>query len=984
MSHFHNNALIGASGQGGGYNIESSLRFRSSASAYLSRTPAVAGNRQTFTYSVWIKRGDLGNGGYIAAGGADANNRLFIGFRTSTPTDCFVINNITSGVSAAYRATNSLYRDISAWYHIVVAFDTTQATAADRIKIYVNNQEITSFETSNDPAQNALMHVNNNTPNYIGQNLIDTLYFDGYMTEFNFIDGQALTPSDFGETDEDTGVWKPKEYTGTYGTNGYYLPFSDNTSTTTLVSDAKPGTFSPTFISSNNNSGASTSSLAITKPSGVAPGDLMIAFFVMGSGEMNTLSGWTELYSSSSLNRTILSRIVDGSEGASFTFTSTTTDNMSGSIVAYRNAELDVVGTMGDSGGSPDAPGITVTKNSSILLGFPSSNQDSGGGYTSSGFTVRSENTDANPSHSVLDKSVNSGATGDITFTGGNTFFNRAILLSLSGTGNNFFPSGISLTADSTYDYMKDVPTLTDEDTANFATLNAVDLSNSSYAPTNANLTYYIAGGNANNQRGSIAVNSGKWYWECTMQTGGGNALIGVARADLRNDTTINFNSANGWYYYGLTGNKYNSGNQGSYGSTYTTGDVIGFALDMDSGKIWWSKNGTWQASGDPAAGTNAAFTNVSGLVTSNVNNGYGGTLTGDYNYGQRPFAYTPPTGFKKLNTYNLPDSTIVDGSQYFDTVLWTGDNSSSRTISTNFTPNFIWLKPRNVAESHGLFDTVRGDGLRLVTNGTGAEGNITWAKFVSNGFQVDGTTYNNSGYNFVGWHWKGSDSSAVSNTDGTITSTVSANPTSGFSIATGTMPASGGFTVGHGLGVAPDMYIFKRTTNASAWGIWHKGLSGGTYYLAFTTAAQVNDSTVFSASPTNQVLNIGSAWASGGQNFVAYCFAKVEGFSKFGSYTGNGSTDGPFIYTGFRPAFVLLKCSSSTSNWTIFDTQRNTYNITNNRLQPNLSNAEDTPVEIDILSNGFKLRDTDLNNSGVTFIYMAFAENPFKHSLAR
>ena len=781
---------------GGGYNLESSLRFRSSATAYLSRTPATASNQKTYTYSTWVKRGILGSLQMLLhAATSSAQDYTILWFQSTDELKFFT--NV-GNLDRANLITTMKFRDPSAWYHIVLATDTTQATASNRVKMYVNGEQITAFSSSTYPNLNEEAKINSTEVHRIGVNVNTNFQpLDGYMTEVNFVEGQALTPSDFGEYDDTTGVWKPKEYTGTYGTNGFYLNFSDSTSTTTL-------------------------------------------------------------------------------------------------------------------------------------------------GY---------------------DQSSNS---------------------------NNWTLNNISLTAGATYDLMNDVPTLTDEDTANFATLNAVDLSNSSYAPTNANLTYYIAGGNANNQRGSIAVNSGKWYWECTMQTGGGNALIGVARADLRNDTTINFNSANGWYYYGLTGNKYNSGNQGSYGSTYTTGDVIGFALDMDSGKIWWSKNGTWQASGDPAAGTNAAFTNVSGLVTSNVNNGYGGTLTGDYNYGQRPFAYTPPTGFKKLNTYNLPDSTIVDGSQYFDTVLWTGDNSSSRTISTNFTPNFIWLKPRNVAESHGLFDTVRGDGLRLVTNGTGAEGNITWAKFVSNGFQVDGTTYNNSGYNFVGWHWKGSDSSAVSNTDGTITSTVSANTTSGFSIATGTMPASGGFTVGHGLGVAPDMYIFKRTTNASAWGIWHKGLSGGTYYLAFTTAAQVNDSTVFSASPTNQVLNIGSAWASGGQNFVAYCFAKVEGFSKFGSYTGNGSTDGPFVYTGFRPAFVMIKLSSASgTNWEIWDTARNTYNVSNLLLLPSSSSAESTYSNnylLDFTSNGFKVRSTGsgLNDSGGTLIYMAFAENPFKQSLAR
>ena len=187
--------------------------------------------------------------------------------------------------------------------------------------------------------------------------------------------------------------------------------------------------------------------------------------------------------------------------------------------------------------------------------------------------------------------------------------------------------------------------------------------------------------------------------------------------------------------------------------------------------------------------------------------------------------------------------------------------------------------------------------------------------------------------------------------------------------------------TVGHGLSQAPELYIRKSRSNAENWFVYTTVIDGSLDYLQLNlTNAKLNSG---ASLPNASTFEVGAGEANG-ETLVTYCFHSVEGFSKIGTYTGNGSADGPFVYTGFRPSFVLLKCSSSTSNWTIFDTQRNTYNITNNRLQPNLSNAEDTPVEIDILSNGFKLRDTDLNNSGVTFIYMAFAENPFKHSLAR
>ena len=566
-----------------------------------------------------------------------------------------------------------------------------------------------------------------------------------------------------------------------------------------------------------------------------------------------------------------------------------------------------------------------------------------------------------------------------------------------SGNKNNWTPNNINSNASSetTYDIMNDVATLTDEDTANFATLNAVDLSNSSYTPTNANLTYNITGGNQNNQRGSIAVDSGKWYWECTIQTGGGNALIGVARADLKNDTTINFNSANGWYYYGLTGNKYNSGNQGSYGSTYTTGDVIGFALDMDNGKIWWSKNGTWQASGDPAAGTNAGFTNVSGLVTSNVNNGFGGTLTGDYNYGQRPFKYTPPTGFKKLNTYNLPDSTIKDGSQYMNTVLYTGNSSTNAITGVGFSPDWIWIKRRDSANAHQAYDSVRTLGYVLSTSKTDAESDET-DKFVSidsDGFTIQSNagSHNLLNATYVAWNWRGSDSSAVSNTDGTITSTVSANTDSGFSVVTWTADTSSPNTIGHGLGQAPQVIISKRRSQTSNWGVYHHSNTSSpeteVIYLNLTNATTDLNNYWNDTAPTSSVFTVGSAYDQS-EDVVAYCFAEVEGFSKFGSYTGNGSTDGPFVYTGFRPAFVLFKRTNSTSNWIIFDQTRGLYNLNDNYLYANASGAEGTSASsgVDLLSNGFKQRNTytDANISGSTYIYMAFAENPFKHSLAR
>jgi hypothetical protein len=259
----------------------------------------------------------------------------------------------------------------------------------------------------------------------------------------------------------------------------------------------------------------------------------------------------------------------------------------------------------------------------------------------------------------------------------------------------------------------------------------------------------------------------------------------------------------------------------------------------------------------------------------------------------------------------------------------------------------------------------------------------------LSDGFTLPGgnNRYSDTGYTYVAWNWK-ANGAGSSNTAGTITSTVSANTTSGFSIVTYTGNGTLNATIGHGLGVAPSMVIIKNRVGTNNWDIYHIS-NGAQKYMDFTTAAVGSLSTIFPTTPTSSVVYLGT---TGGQNtnatnYVAYCFAPVAGYSAFGSYTGNGSTDGPFVYTGFRPAFVLHKCSSLAGDgWLLYDTVRQTYNVVGAYLQPNLSNAEGNTTVLDILSNGFKLRSTfsSTNSNGATYIYAAFAESPFKYSLAR
>jgi hypothetical protein len=528
---------------------------------------------------------------------------------------------------------------------------------------------------------------------------------------------------------------------------------------------------------------------------------------------------------------------------------------------------------------------------------------------------------------------------------------------------------------------MNDVATLTDEDTGNFATINPLDMG--TMATQSANLfVWNQAGASWQSARGTIGVSSGKWYWEAQADSNT-YLRIGVALQTASLTSTYS-NPTDSWTYVDTNGNKTGNGSETGYGASYANGDTIGIALDMDAGTLTFYKNGVSQG---VAFNTGLSGKEVFPLFASyNINRGF------IANFGQRPFKYTPPTGYKKLNTYNLPDSTIADGSQYFNAVTYTGDGGTSNSLSYDFSPDLVWSKSRSNAQSNILYDSIRGGDRYLISNSTNAEGTISPSAIT---FDSNGHTWtqpysasNFSGYTYVNWVWRGSDSSPVSNTDGTITSTVSANTDSGFSVITFTGNGTAGATIGHGLGAKPAMIIVKNRTYGVNWRVYHESL-GATKFLSLNLTNAVGTSSLEwnNTEPTSSIITVGTSdnINRNGDNIVMYAFAEVEGFSKFGSYIGNGSTDGPFVYTGFRPAFVVAKRTDLTSSWQMWDTSRSTYNATTHRLRADLSNAEDTgAVDIDTLSNGFKLRNLGINSSGGTYIYMAFAENPFKQSLAR
>jgi len=321
---------------------------------------------------------------------------------------------------------------------------------------------------------------------------------------------------------------------------------------------------------------------------------------------------------------------------------------------------------------------------------------------------------------------------------------------------------------------------------------------------------------------------------------------------------------------------------------------------------------------------------------------------------------------------------------------LYTGNGSTNSITGVGFQPDLVWAKGRSVAYSHGLYDAIRGATKKLSSNLTVAEVTATTGltSLDSDGFTMgsDAGT-NESAATYASWNWK-ANGSGVSNTDGSITSTVSANTTAGFSICTYTEP-SGSFSFGHGLGVTPDMFIFKNRANAYNWIVWHKYYGSPTnngLYLNSTSSTIASGSNWLTGI-NSSTISITSGQVSSTGTTVCYAFSEVEGFSSFGSYTGNGSTDGPFVYTGFRPAWIMVKRTNAADNWWIQDNARDPYNVAKHYLSANTNNAEFSNLDVyDYTANGFKIRTTTtaVNASGSTYIYAAFAENPFKNSLAR
>jgi len=1135
---------MGASGAGAGgatgYQVANSLRFNSDDSTDLSWTPS-AGDRNTWTFSCWVKRAGLGT-----------NDSIFeVNGAAVVATNLQLIFHNGDYISVDYGGdfylkTDALYRDSSAFYSIVLAVDTNQATDTNRMKLYVNGSQVTDFDQTNYPSRYDDLAINSAAEHFIGG--VSSSYFDGLISDVNFVDGLQLDHTSFAEEDEDTGQWVPKEYTGSYGTNGFHLKF-DNTSDLGEDSSGNDNDWTAT-----NLIGSITSlpcvefdgtgdflSLASSTDFGLVEGDWTVECYAYITGTNGTGRLWYLEGNASNIDGVYFSdtnmsmgttgvwSVGDGT-GADYAQNKwihvavchdstnmrmyidgvqslTTTNN-------FYNASSKTLTLMSTDNGSFSGLGEGFISNFRVIKGTAL--------YTSD-FTIPATPLTNVTNTKLLCCQSDSSATTD------NSDSSHTI------TANGDAAATTKSDDATTLDLLADSPSTYDDEgngVGNYCTLNPLD-KYSGLTLSNGNLNLdHSSGGSIPCCRSTIGMSSGKWYFEVTRGSGTyGTMGICTADTDLYYYAGRDANAVGGYEIYTENDSKWAGGDGGTSGYLTedwdTDGDVASCYFDADNGTIGFMVNGT-------DMGT--AYSGIDTTKTYFFQCGSEGTEL-DANFGQRAFAYTPPTGYKALNTFNL-DPLIDDPSAHFNVKLYDGDDATSNPITElGFSPDFVWIKNRDQDEVHVLKDTVRGVESALYSNSdsaedTGSTYSDRFPSFDADGFTV-GSTHtgtNSDGDEFVAWCWNaGSSNTSVSagdlnssvydqsetwsdeatissggaasgkpltngfdgststlfegdttgatvtipvsatisaggvrvyagvtsstpmvvlikngvTTEETITSstgwwhasssyagaitslvisrtsrapefkavevngkiltddnvtppsvpsiasTYRANPTAGFSIVSYTGDDGSSATVGHGLNAEIGMFMVKnREAAGDDWIVYHKALGAtkrlklNEYDDADTDSSQFNDT-----EPTTSVFTVGSYQnINDDYDYIAYCWSEVEGYSKFGSYAGNDSADGTYIYLGFKPALLIIKKTNANDGWMMYDNKREPTNLNDNRLQADSSDDEyeGSVIGLDFLSNGFKLRTADDDTNDGDYIYCAWAETPFKYSNAK
>ena len=1009
MSLVGSNALAGASGQGGGgYEIERSLRFNGADSAYLNRTLNATGSGTTGTYSFWIKRSKLLDSGRIINVG---NYSAGLGYPTF-----YIQWNGTNDRLIAYcyyngdklnLETDAKFRDTSAWYHVVLKVDTTQATNTNRAAFYVNGVEQTITATTW-PNQNDNVLINLDThPAYIGCRESLSQYLNGYLADLHFIDGQALAASDFGEYD-DNNVWQPKKYAGSYGTNGFHLDFVDGNN---IGNDAAGSN----NWSANNLTGYLPVISSPNRPTW--NGSVGSNWSTSNSSYDSDYSGsfaYVPITATLSANTTyhFILNHKDGSAAYGGWFFSsgstpnsnTVPDELGGNSLGLRVSESSI-GTYGTySTANSTSDGQNQISVSDLQYGVNDENQE---------FVV----------NTTLGK-VWARTAGASTWVGGGDPSNTSSTATfLIPTGQQYF--GYMAYSGSTYanfttesgdppnlDHLRDSPTNgTQSDTGaggeisgNYCTMNPL----ANYLTlANGNLDASQTSSAHNTAFATMGVSSGKYYWEITKNDGTHDSSTSIGLGVAKSTFTL---GSSNYVGHADTVHIYNQSGVGLYdgdgfartitalgsGVEHTAGTWM-LAFDFDAGKGWIGKDGTWLSDttagneGNPATGANPCFNGFTSGTTYVPFVGMYAATSVSANFGQRPFKYNAPSGFKCLCTANLPDPTIEDPSKHFDVKTFAANNGS-QSISLGFSPDLVWTKSRTHSVEGQIFDKVRGNNQEMSPNDTRID------RTLANSLTLDSSGFtmpsNNNNANWtsgsgggVGWAWDAG-TSTVTNTDGSLSAQVRAAPSAGFSIVKFTGNATDDATVGHGLNAAPQFVIQKGLTVANYWAVYHAGYTHPHTRLDLTDQAETSSNYWKSFSSTLMTLPGSGSTLNNVNNsadYIAYCWAPVEGFSKFGSYTG--STNGTFVFTNFKTRWLLIKAVSQSGSWVMYDTARDPDNSGENWLYAN-SNSNEQPAatyEVYTTSNGFRTAGSSAENNGngVTYIYAAFGE-PFKTARAR
>jgi len=910
------------------YNINTAALFDGST-GYLSWLPSTAGNRKTWTFSAWVCKYDQGVG----------ERMLLSGYGSSTSRHQFSYLNTDNFRHRFYNGgeldtvtTSAKYRDTTAFQHVVIVYDTTETTASDRYKLYINNEQVTSFSVANYPDLNF--------DGEVGNSVLQTIAKDGsgayaygtfYLAKAEFIDGQALTPSNFGRFDSKTDNWIAKKFNGTYGTNGFHLDFhSDKSSDISQYSVAKTNDGSWSNTSIRQHLPASEISTSVNGSE--------IRF------EVTTRAGVAGTFHNLYIGKRAATGNIWDFDGNQVP-------------VTWDGGNTDSGSVPGSSSKWTDWVDFDVDNTQDLILSFEIIASSGMGISTTGTFEYYSKSVTGETGVTAPSGYAASGAG----FLGG--FFKMEsyqdkLGTDVSGNGNDWDVNG-------------GVAQVTNTPTHTAATLNPLD-KGAAISLSNGNRALSGNSANWDAVACSMAMNADDtdgWYCEAVYTGTGGSLTVGIINDETAARTAYVGQNTNGYGCFPSDGHiYYNSALFLTAGLTAAIGDIVQLAFKQ--GSFWIGVNNVWMNSGNPSAGTGAGVSSLTGkwfFAGSYYNTG--GTV--EFRFSESDWTYSAPTGFKALATDNLPkiSSSVND---HFKTALYTGDGvaiglGGQSITGVGFQPDFVWIKSRTIngyAGNHELFDAIRGTTKWLNSDRTIAEtvDNESLTSFDSDGFTLGSFQQaNRLGDEYVAWcaslpnavtsGWAGSPSITPSKEI--------YNDKLGMSIIAYTGNGTAGATIPHSLGTKPGMMIVKRLDADMEWPVYHVSL-GATKNLEFNSAASAYTylNRWNNTEPTSTVFSVGDGSnvnALGG-TYVAYIFAESE-FISIGSYLSNNNTDGPFVNTGTSPVWSLFK-GNFNDHWIIQDKVRDPYNPTSKHIYANTDNVEaDTGTDVDFVANGIKVR---------------------------